>query len=172
VVVVQPIEQGLSHVLNKQDGLYTLLLRGIQEDNEVIEQEVISSISRAIDPYKQFEDYLNCAKNPELRYIFSNTTEAGIAYSASDRYEDTPPASFPGKLTVFLHKRFETFNGDPTKGMVIIPCELIDHNGDELRTIVLRLAKEWNLGEAFIQWVKEANFFLSTLVDRIVTGYP
>lgn len=172
VVVVQPIEQGLSHVLNEQDGLYTLLLRGIQEDNEVIEQEVISSISRAIDPYKQFEDYLNCAKNPELRYIFSNTTEAGIAYSASDRYEDTPPASFPGKLTVFLHKRFETFNGDPTKGMVIIPCELIDHNGDELRTIVLRLAKEWNLGEAFIQWVKEANFFLSTLVDRIVTGYP
>lgn len=172
VVVVQPIEHGLADLLNAQDGLYTLLLRGIQNNEVVKEKEIISSISRVINPYKQYEAYLECAKNPDLRFIFSNTTEAGIAYSATDRYEDAPPASFPGKLTVFLHKRFEAFNGDPTKGMVIIPCELIEHNGDNLKKIVLRLATEWNLGRDFINWLENHNYFLSTLVDRIVTGYP
>jgi len=172
VVVVQPIEHGLADMLNAQDGLYTLLLRGIQNNEVVKEKEIISSISRVINPYKQYEAYLECAKNPDLRFIFSNTTEAGIAYSATDRYEDAPPASFPGKLTVFLHKRFEAFNGDPTKGMVIIPCELIEHNGDNLKKIVLRLATEWNLGQDFINWLENHNYFLSTLVDRIVTGYP
>ncbi len=172
VVVIQPIEQGLSEQLNQQDGLYTLLLRGIQNDKVVQEQEIISSISRVINPYKQYEDYLACAANPDLRFVFSNTTEAGIAYSPADRYEDKPPASFPGKLTVFLHKRFEAFQGDPDKGLVIIPCELIENNGDELRKIVLRLAAEWELGEAFIHWVEHHNHFLSSLVDRIVTGYP
>lgn len=172
VVVVQPIEHGLSDKLNEQNGLYTLLLRGIQNGEIVQEQEIISSISRSIDPYSEYETYLECAKLPELRFIFSNTTEAGITYSAADRFEDEPPASFPGKLTVFLYHRFKAFRGDPSKGLIIIPCELIEHNGQTLREIVLRLAYEWELGDTFIYWLKEHNVFLSTLVDRIVTGYP
>jgi tagaturonate reductase len=172
VVVVQPIAQGLTGMLNDQDGLYTLLLRGIQNGQIVEEQDLISSISRGINPYEDFNAYLECASNPELRFIISNTTEAGISYSADDRYDDAPPASFPGKLTVLLHKRFTAFNGAADKGFVIIPCELIDRNGDNLKKIVLRLANEWNLGAEFTAWVENSNYFLNTLVDRIVTGYP
>jgi tagaturonate reductase len=172
VAVVQPIAQGLTSMLNEQDGLYTLLLRGIQNGQIVEEKEVISSISRGINPYEDFGAYIACAENADLRFIISNTTEAGISYSSEDRYEDTPPASFPGKLTVLLHKRFTAFNGAADKGLVIIPCELIDRNGDNLKQIVLRLASEWNLGADFTGWIEQHNYFLNTLVDRIVTGYP
>ena len=172
VVVVQPIAQGMVDMLNKQDNLYTLLLRGIQNGKVVEEREVISSISRGINPYSDFQEYMKCAENPDLRVIVSNTTEAGISYNPNDKFEDAPPASFPGKLTVFLHKRFKFFNGDISKGFIIIPCELIDRNGDNLKKIVLQLANEWNLGSEFIKWVEEANYFFNSLVDRIVTGYP
>lgn len=172
VVVVQPIAQGLTNMVNEQDGLYTLLLRGLQNGQIVEEKDLISAISRGINPYEDFNAYLECANNPELRFIISNTTEAGISYSAEDRYEDAPPASFPGKLTVLLHKRFTAMGGAADKGFVIIPCELIDRNGDNLKKIVLRLASEWNLGSDFIAWVENSNYFLNTLVDRIVTGYP
>ncbi len=172
VVVVQPLGQGLVEVLNRQDGLYTLYLRGIQDGKVVEEKGIISSISRGINIFTQFDEYLTCAENPELRFIISNTTEAGIAYNAKDRPDDMPPASFPGKLTVLLYKRFLHFNGDAAKGLVMMPCELIDRNGDNLKKIVLQLAKEWGMGEAFISWIKDSNYFLNTLVDRIVTGYP
>ncbi|MCG8500881.1 MAG: tagaturonate reductase [Firmicutes bacterium] len=172
VVVVQPIEHGLIDVLNEQDGLYTLFLRGIQKGKIIEDKEIITSVSRGINPYTDFEEYLKCAENPDLRVIVSNTTEAGIAYNAADRFEDAPPASFPAKLTVLLYKRFEAFKGDISKGCIIIPCELIDRNGDNLKKIILRLAKEWQLGNAFISWLEQANHFLNTLVDRIVTGYP
>lgn len=172
VVVVQPIAQGMVDMLNAQDGAYTLLLRGIQNDQVVEDKEIITSISRGINPYAQFDEYLKCAENPELRVIFSNTTEAGISYNPNDRFEDAPPASFPGKLTVLLHKRFTTFNGDLSKGFIIIPCELIDRNGDNLKKIVLQLANEWNLGSEFINWIEKANYFFNSLVDRVVTGYP
>ena len=172
VVVVQPIAQGMVDMLNQQDNVYTLFLRGVQGGKVVEEKEIITAISRGINPYTQFQEYLKCAENPELRVIVSNTTEAGISYNPNDKFEDTPPASFPGKLTVLLHKRFKTFNGDMTKGFIIMPCELIDRNGDNLKKIVLQLANEWNLGSDFINWVDNANFFFNTLVDRIVTGYP
>lgn len=171
-VVVQPIAQGLADVLNSQDGLYTLLLRGVQNGKTVEEKSVISSISRGLNPYSDFDKYLECAENPDLRFIISNTTEAGIAYNPNDRLDDKPPASFPGKLTVLLYKRFKTFSGDPLKGFVIIPCELIDRNGDNLKKIVLQLASEWGLEVEFIDWLQNSNYFLNTLVDRIVTGYP
>ncbi|MBZ4647567.1 MAG: uxaB [Clostridia bacterium] len=172
VAVVQPIQHGLVDMLNRQDGLYTLFLRGIQNGKVVEDKEIISSISRGINPYTQFEEYLKCAENPELRVIISNTTEAGIAYNADDKFDDKPPASFPAKLTVFLYKRFKAFNGDIAKGLIIIPCELIDRNGDNLKKIVIQLSNEWNLGNEFINWLEDANYFLNTLVDRIVTGYP
>lgn len=172
VVVVQPINGGVIDVINRQDGLYTLILRGIQNGEVVSNKEIITAISRGINLHFDFEEFTKLAQNPELRVIVSNTTEAGIAYSPSDKPDDTPPASFPGKLTVFLYHRFKAFDGDMSKGFIIMPCELIDRNGDNLKKIVLRLAKEWELGSCFEEWVDKANYFLNTLVDRIVTGYP
>jgi len=172
ICVVQPIENGLVDVLNEQDGLYTLILRGIQGGKVVEDKEIITSVSRGINPYKDFDEYLKCAENPELRVIISNTTEAGIKYNPEDKLADTPPASFPGKLTVLLYRRFKAFNGDDSKGLIIIPCELIDRNGEQLKKIVLQLSDEWNLGNDFVDWMNRSCYFVNTLVDRIVTGYP
>lgn len=172
VVLVQPISGGMINVINRQDGLYTLLLRGIQNGKVVNNKELITAISRGINMYSDFEEFMKLAENPELKVIVSNTTEAGISYQPGDRMDDTPPASFPGKLTVFLYHRFKAFDGDMNKGFIIMPCELIDRNGDNLKKIVLRLAKEWGGGNNFEEWVEKANYFLNTLVDRIVTGYP
>lgn len=172
VQMVQPIAQGMTDMLNSQDNLYTLFLRGIQNGKIIEDKEIITSVANGLNPYSDFEGYLKCAENPDLRVIISNTTEAGISYNPDDKFTDTPPASFPGKLTVLLYKRFKHFNGDVKKGFIIIPCELIDRNGDNLKNIVLRLASEWNLGDDFINWLKEGNYFMNSLVDRIVTGYP
>lgn len=172
VVVVQPIPQGLASMLNEQDGLYTLLLRGIQKGEIVEEKQVITSISRAINPYEEWQDFLNCATQPEMRFMVSNTTEAGIAYASEKQPKDKCPVSFPAKVTAFLYERFKAFNGACDKGMIILPCELIDRNGDELKKIVLRYADEWGLEPDFKTWIENNNYFLNTLVDRIVTGYP
>ena len=172
VVVVQPIAQGLVDKLNEQDGLYTLFLRGLKDGKPTELKEIISSVSRGINPYSQWDEYLKCAENPDIEFVISNTTEAGIAYDKSDSLDKKPPVSFPGKLTAYLYHRFNHFNGDPGKGMVIIPCELIDRNGDNLRKIILQLADDWKLPEAFKEWIKEHNIFLNTLVDKVVTGYP
>ena len=172
VVVVQPIEEGLVQVLNRQDGLYTLYLRGIQDGITVEQKRIISSISRGINLYIDFENYMKMAESENLRFVISNTTEAGIVYSPDDKQTDTPPASYPGKLTVLLYRRFKTFGADPAKGLVIIPCELIDRNGDKLKETVLRLSREWNYEQEFMHWLETLNYFLNSLVDRIVTGYP
>ncbi len=172
VVVVQPIPSGRVAELNQQDGLYTLILRGTQDGQVVDKREVIASISRGLDPYTQWQEVLKCAENPVIEYVVSNTTEAGIAYNPADHLGDQPPVSYPGKLTAYLYHRYEHFQGDASKGMVIMPCELIDRNGDNLKRVVLQLAAEWNLPQAFRDWLINANHFLNTLVDRIVTGYP
>ncbi len=112
------------------------------------------------------------AENPDLRFVISNTTEAGIAYDADDKLQDTPQKSFPGKLTALLHKRFMSFGGASDKGLIVIPCELIDRNGDNLKKIILQYAKDWNLGDGFVEWINNDNIFCNTLVDRIVPGYP
>lgn len=173
VAVVRPIDFDAVPLLDTQDGLYTAIIRGIDERGEVVKDyTVISSINREIPIYKNFQEYLQLAHNPEMRFIVSNTTEAGIAFSAEDRYEDTPQSTFPGKLTRLMHERFVVFNGDMTKGFILMPCELIDYNGEELRKMVLKYAKLWNLGEDFKNWLINGNIWCSTLVDRIVTGYP
>ncbi|TCL70887.1 tagaturonate reductase [Hydrogenispora ethanolica] len=172
VVVAQPIPSGRVAELNQQDGLYTLILRGTQDGQVVDQREIITSISRGLDPYTQWQEVLKCAENPAIEYVVSNTTEAGIAYNPADRSSDQPPVSFPGKLTAYLYHRYQHFQGDATKGMVILPCELIDRNGDNLKRVVLQLAAEWNLPLQFQEWLTKANHFLNTLVDRIVTGYP
>lgn len=172
VVVVQPIEFGLVDKLNEQDGLYTLYLEGIKEGEAVKEHSVINSISRGINPYTQHDEYLKVAENPELRFVISNTTEAGIAFDETDKLEDKPQKSFPGKLTAFLYNRFKAFSGSKESGLIIIPCELIDRNGEKLKNVILKYAELWNLGEEFVTWLNSANTFCCSLVDRIVPGYP
>ena len=172
VAVVQPIARGTIREVNQQNGLYTLLMRGIENGQVVEKTELISSISRGIDPYVHFADFLACAHNPELRFVVSNTTEAGIVYHPADKLTDTPQSSFPGKLTRFLYERFQTFQGDAAKGLVMLPCELIDRNGDKLKKAVLQMAENWELEPGFATWVQQACIFTNTLVDRIVTGYP
>lgn len=172
VVVVQPIEFGRVKNLNDQDGMYTLLLRGTQDGKVVDQREIMPVISRGINAMEQWEEVLKCAENPDIEFFVSNTTEAGISYRAGETLNDKPQVSFPGKVTAYLYRRYNTFKGDPSKGLVFIPCELIDRNGDNLKRIVLQLIKEWNLPTEFAAWVENHNYFLNTLVDRIVTGYP
>ena len=172
VVVVQPIAHGLTKILNNQDGLYTLYLNGIKNGKAVSEYQIIDCIQRAINPYENYLFYLANAENPDLRFVISNTTEAGIAYHKDDQLEDAPQKSYPGKLTALLYKRFQFFKGASDKGLIILPCELIDRNGDNLKKIILQCAVDWELGTAFIHWINEDNVFCNTLVDRIVPGYP
>lgn len=167
-VLAQPIAQGLAQPINQQQGLYTLYLRGFQNGARVNHKRVISCVSRCINPYQNFDALLECAKNPQLRFIASNTTEAGIVYDPSAEFDGAPPASFPAKLARFLYQRFTL--GLP--GFIILSCELIDNNGKELARCVKQHVRDWNLGEDFARWVEEENLFCSTLVDRIVTGYP
>ncbi len=172
VVVIQPIPQGMVNALNEQDGLYTVLLRGIQNGKPIEEKEIVTSVSRALNPYADFARFLKCAENLDLRFIVSNTTEAGIVFSDRDRPTDTPPTSFPGKLTIFLHHRFRHFRGTADKGCVMLPCELIERNGDNLKKTVLQTTRLWRLETAFLDWLENHNEFANTLVDRIVTGHP
>ncbi len=168
VVVVQPIAKGLIPVLNEQKGVYHQFLRGIENGEVVNECIKVTSISRGVDPYTDYAEYLKLAHNPDMRVIISNTTEAGIEYLGTEGFDDAPPKSFPAKLTRLLFERFDA----GLDGFIILSCELIDNNGKELLDCVLKYAKLWNLSEEFVQWVQTENHFCNTLVDRICTGYP
>ena len=176
ITVVQPLPKhsptSVPEWLNEQEGLYTLYLRGFEGGQKVNAKRVISCVSRCLNAYEDYEAVMACADNPELRYITSNTTEAGIVYDSSCQFTDKPASSFPGKLTQLLYRRFQKFGSEKGKGFVILACELIDDNGKELEKCCIQHAKQWNLGEDFIAWLQEENVFCSTLVDRIVTGYP
>lgn len=166
VVVVQPLEGGRVDAINEQDGLYTLYLRGLINGVKAEEEGVVDCITRGINPYEDTDEFFKCAKNPKLRYIVSNTTEAGIEYRKEEC--DFKNTTFPGRLTMFLKARYDAGLG----GFLLLPCELIDKNGDNLRECVLKYAADWDYGADFIKWVNEENVFTNTLVDRIVTGYP
>ncbi len=172
VRVIQPIKNGMVDILNQQNGQYTLISRGIDKGEIVSHNEVITSIEKGVNPYTDFSDFLESADLPDLRFIISNTTEAGISYREGESLTDAPQISYPGKLTALLYRRFQTYSGAPDKGLLVVPCELIDRNGDKLKEIVFRLADEWNLGDSFKKWLENHNSFFNTLVDRIVTGYP
>lgn len=171
-VVVSPRRGSVVQAINEQDGLYTLYLEGFQEGREVRDSVVIRSISRGISSYDQYDEFMAVADQPELRFIFSNTTEAGIVFMEEDRLSDRPQESFPGKLTALLYRRYQTFHGSEEKGFVILPCELIEDNGEKLKDIVLQYADLWKLEKGFIDWLEHANVFCNTLVDRIVPGFP
>lgn len=172
VVVVQPIDKGMVDVLNGQDGLYHLNLQGVDKGTPVDSLDMIDVITRGINPYRDFDSYLSLAENPDIRFVISNTTEAGIAFDPACRLEDRPASSYPGKLTQLLYRRFLHFKGDMSKGLIIFPCELIFLNGKVLKECIHRYIDLWNLGDAFRAWFENACGVYCTLVDRIVPGYP
>ncbi len=172
VAVVQPMPFGRVKELADQDGLYTLRLEGIDNGENVRKSQIIDVIGDCINPFTEYEKYLKYGESEDLQVIISNTTEAGIAVDASDTDFSKCPKSFPGKLLALLKRRYDRFKGDMNKGLAIIPCELIDDNGDELYRCLTELAKIYKMDEKFIKWMQTANHFTSTLVDRIVPGYP
>ena len=173
VVLVKPIQMGtLFPAFKEQDYRYTVLLRGLVDGQPVEQSRVVSSVADAVDAYSDYDKYAAYAKLDSLRFIVSNTTEAGIVLDENDKFELCPPTSYPGKLTKFLFERAEHFGYAEDKGLIILPVELIDDNGIMLKKCVKALAKLWNLGEKFDHWLDNACVFTSTLVDRIVTGYP
>ncbi|GLB48040.1 tagaturonate reductase [Neptunitalea lumnitzerae] len=172
VSVVQPIAQGMVNMLEEQDGLYTLFMKGVKKGEEIQEKELISNIVSTINPYTDYNAYLALAKEEGLEFIISNTTEAGIAYVPSDKPDMQPPSSFPAKLTYLLYKRFEHFNGAEDKGVTIIPCELINYNADTLKDYIFKYIDDWSLDGEFKVWLNNTCTFHNTLVDRIVPGYP
>ncbi len=172
IVLVKPIEFGSLERFHEQECQYTVQLRGIVDGEPKKINRVVTSVTDAVDAYGEYEKYAGFAKLDTLRFIVSNTTEAGIVYDDTDRLELNPPKTYPGKLTKFLYERYQHFNGAADKGLVMLPVELIDDNGIHLKECVLQLAKLWKLEDAFVSWVNEACVFTSTLVDRIVTGYP
>ena len=171
VVICQPRPprpNGTYDKINEQEGLYTLIMRGQEDGEKVNDSRVISCVSRCINPYVEYREFIKCAANPWLRFIVSNTTEAGIAYDPECLFEDEPASSFPGKLTQFLYARYK----NRLPGFIILSCELIDRNGDELHRCVNSYIEQWKLPEEFKSWVEKENIFCSTLVDMIVPGYP
>ncbi len=172
IVLVKPISFGNLDNFHSQDCQYTVSLRGIVDGEAKVINRQVTSVADAVAAYEEYDKYMELAGINALRFVVSNTTEAGIVFDAQDRFELTPPESFPGKLTKFLYHRFELFHGDPDKGLVMLPVELIDDNGIMLKKCVMQLTALWNLGEEFKSWVENSCVFTSTLVDRIVTGYP
>ena len=172
VVVVQPIEKGMVDWLNEQDGLYHLNLQGLLKGETVDSLDLIDVVSRGLNPYVDFNSYLELAEQPDIRFVISNTTEAGIAFDPACKLEDAPASSYPGKLTQLLYHRYEHFEGAMDKGLIIFPCELIFENGKHLKECIRRYIDLWGLGPDFSAWFEEACGVYSTLVDRIVPGYP
>lgn len=172
VTIAQPLDRGIADKLNAQDGLYTVLLRGLQDGKPSEAKRVITCVGDSLNPYAQWEAMLACATDPSLRFVISNTTEAGIAHVEEALVSGVCPQSFPAKVAALLWARFQKLGGSAATGLVFLPCELIEANGTNLRRIVLQHAKAWALPEAFAAWVEQHNHFLNTLVDRIVPGYP
>ena len=172
VTIAQPLARGAADQLNAQDGLFTVLLRGVQNGQAVESTRLVSCVTRALNPYAQWGEMLAVASDPALRFVVSNTTEAGIAYVAEPFTEKQCPANFPAKVTALLLARFKALGGTRESGLVFLPCELIEANGAKLREHVLHFAQDWGLAADFVAWVQNHNVFCNTLVDRIVPGFP
>ena len=168
VVVVQPIEKGMCKMLEAQNCVYTHIMRGMKNGVPTTEKKIVDSISRCVEPYADFDAYLALAENKDFRFVVSNTTESGIAFSKEDKPELAPNVTFPAKVTLLLKRRYDL----GLSGFIFLPCELIDKNGETLKKYVLQYAALWGYEEAFVEWIEKENVFCNTLVDRIVTGYP
>ena len=172
IVIVKPIEFGNLDFFHQQDCQYTLELRGKENGEAKKVRRQITSVADAIGAVEDYDKFMDYAKSSDLRFIVSNTTEAGIVFDDTDDFNAKPPKTYPGKLTKFLYERFKAFDGASDKGLGMLPVELIDNNGPALKKCVFQFIKLWNLGDEFENWVTNACIFGSTLVDRIVTGYP
>ncbi len=172
IVLIKPIEAGDLKQFKAQDCQYNVVLSGFVDEKAEQQVRTVTSVCDAVDAYTEYEKYQNLAKLPSLRFVISNTTEAGIVFDETDSFEATPPKTFPGKLCKFLYTRYQTFEGAKDKGLIMLPVELIDDNGLHLKECVIKFAKLWSLGEGFIGWLSESCIFTQTLVDRIITGYP
>jgi tagaturonate reductase len=172
VQIVQPINKGMVNALNEQNNLYHVALKGIQQGKIFSETRLVTCVASSVNPYENFKGFLSAAENPELQFVISNTTEAGISFDPKDLDSSILANSFPGKLTQLLYHRFNYFNGDSKKGFTFLPCELIEKNGDNLKTTILKYAEIWALPPKFSTWINRSNIFCNTLVDRIVPGFP
>ena len=172
IAIVKPTEYGDYQELKDQGGLFTVILDGVKNGQQIQNIKRVDCVNSVINPYTEWERYLELAKDPHLRFVVSNTTEAGIKFNPQDIFQHTPPKEFPAKLTLFLYHRFQFFNQDPSKGLILLPCELIENNGLTLQKAVLEYANHWELESEFTSWIGTANHFCSSLVDRIVSGYP
>jgi tagaturonate reductase len=172
IQVVAPLRKGRVASLDHQDGLFHVVLNGISNGEVISEVRLITSVCGYIDPYSQHDSFLKTAKDPNIRFLFSNSTESGIAFLESDIDSTKPAESFPGKVTQWLWHRFIHFRGDSRAGIYFLPCELVQNNGDTLQELVLKYAAAWNFPPEFSSWINDHNTFCNTLVDRIVTGFP
>ncbi len=178
VAICQPIIDperkvlGMIDLLHKQDNMYHVYLEGIENKRPAKDVRLVKSVMDSFNPYVEYEKYERYFLSPELKITISNTTEAGIRYEEGDDLTACPPKSYPAKMTALLYKRFKHFNGDPTKGLCIICCELIENNGSTLHEYVIKHAEDNKLGQDFIDWVEQNCHFCDTLVDRIVPGFP
>ena len=172
VEIVQPISKGMAKEVNAQEGLYHVVLKGIQQGKIFSETRLITCVSKAITPHDEFQNFLKSAENPDLNFIVSNTTESGIVFNSSDSNPTALADTFPGKVTQLLFHRFKFFKGENNRGLILLPCELIEKNGDTLKKAILDYATLWKLPLDFTQWIESANIFCNTLVDRIVPGFP
>lgn len=172
IQVVQPHGKKPAEKFIHQDGLYHVLIRGIQQGKVIEENRLITCVRGVVNPYLEFDNFLILGENPDLRFIVSNTTEAGIFFDPNDGRREVVPNTFPGKLTALLFHRFNTFEGSRDKGLIIIPCELVENNGEKLKSIIFQYSELWNLPQTFKDWIEKNHFFCNTLVDRIVPGFP
>ena len=172
IAVVKPTKQGSYSKLKRQDGLYHVLLWGIKDGGEFTEIKRIHCIREIVNPYTAWDTYLKLAEIESIRFVVSNTTEAGIRFDPNAENSGKVPSGFPAKLTLWLYHRYRFFKGDKSAGCYILPCELIEDNGTQLYSCILKHAKNWGFEDGFTDWLKTSNYFCNTLVDRIVSGFP
>ncbi|TXF87930.1 tagaturonate reductase [Neolewinella aurantiaca] len=173
VVIVKPTSRGDYTELRAQHGLFSVALDGIRKGELISDRRVVTCVQQVIQPYTERAAYLATAELPGMRFVISNTTEAGIRFREEPLPEEGMPTEFPAKLCLWLHHRFQHFGAAGRgRGCIVLPLELIGNNGDELRECILKYAVHWGLSDAFRQWIQEENHFCNTLVDRIVSGYP
>lgn len=172
MMIVKPTPGRDYSALRAQDGLYHVVLNGLQDGQVIDESYLISTVTQIVHVYDEWNTFLGSAQNADLKYIISNTTESGITFLDQDQVTDAPPSSFPAKMCLWLKQRFDHFKGEASAGVVFLPCELSADNGSSLRACILKYIELWQLGAEFESWVKNSCTFCNTLVDRIVTGYP